>query len=151
MDLVAQLAGADDLGVLYAINTNSELIEIDPATGAVLATHATGLTAIAGGGLAYHNGELLAAPMSGETATAYRIDPASGTVLGEIDLGGYVILNGAYADVLGLAGDVTHTTAGVRRFSLAWAGFNPPKVSPERVAKPRGYMVLIVSVPKGMM
>ncbi|MHC4986732.1 MAG: SdrD B-like domain-containing protein, partial [Planctomycetota bacterium] len=114
------ITGADDLGVLLASTTAGDIITIDPATGAVLATYATGLGSLVGG-LAYHNGLLLAAPLAGVPATAYVVDPADGSVLGSIDLGGYDPVHGSTDSVAGLAGDVTHIHCGIRRMALTWS------------------------------
>jgi len=118
-DIMGGLTGADDLGALFASTLAGNILEIGPATGDVLATYATGLGPLAGG-LAYHNGTLLAANTGGTPAWAYRIDPSDGTVLGQVDLGGVGGGSLAAANVGGLAGDVTHTFVGMRRFQIGW-------------------------------
>ncbi|MHC4563219.1 MAG: SdrD B-like domain-containing protein [Planctomycetota bacterium] len=114
------LTAAHNLGLLFASNGSGNIIAIDPADGGVVATYATGLGPLLGG-LAYSNGELLAAPLSDvNSATVYRIDPTSGAVLGSFELpaeGGHT---GLPADVPGLAGDVAHNQMGVRRYVLGW-------------------------------
>jgi len=82
------LAASDDLGVLFACNGSGQILTIDPAAGAILNTFTLGIGSLFGG-LAYYNGELLAANMNLDAAgTVHRIDPVAGNVLGALYLGG---------------------------------------------------------------
>ncbi|NLZ03362.1 MAG: hypothetical protein GXY25_22850, partial [Pirellulaceae bacterium] len=76
-DLGGSLTGAAGLGLLFAGNTVGEIIAIDPASGQVVRTVATGEGPF-DGGLAYIDGVLLAAEYMGPVAR--RIDPETGTV-----------------------------------------------------------------------
>ncbi len=94
-DLNGGLTGAGNLNVLFDSNATS-IFKIDPDTGAVLATLTPGTGSFTGG-LAYINGELIAAPNS-TSATAYRIDPSTGVVIGTMSLGGTGYLTGLGGD-----------------------------------------------------
>ena len=104
--------GAEDLGLLLAGTSTGEIVAIDPATGAVTGIHPTGLGPLVGG-LAYRNGELLAAPLADPARPVYRIDPATGEVLGSFTLDGD-------GNVAGLAGDVVHRLGSLLRYKLTW-------------------------------
>jgi len=114
-NVMGGLTGDDQASVLYAANGLGNILTINPDTGGVLVTAATGLGPLMGG-LAYHNGHVLAAALG--TETVYRIDPATGVVIdsfiveNDIDKPPY--------DVTGLAGDVTHTIRGAKRYILTW-------------------------------
>ncbi len=82
-DLGGSLTGAAGLGLLFAGNTVGEIIAIDPASGQVVRTVATGEGPF-DGGLAYVDGVLLAAAYM--APVAQRIDPETGTVIGQLPL-----------------------------------------------------------------
>jgi streptogramin lyase len=86
-DIVGGLTGAAELGLLFETNNLGQIISINPETGAVVNILNTGASGGFVGGLAYHNGELLAAryDSSGELT---RIDPATGAILGTLTVGG---------------------------------------------------------------
>ena len=108
-DLIGGLTGAADRGVLYDSNAAGNIFVIDPTTGAVMATFSPGVGALQGG-LAYVNGQLIASSFS-TSGVAYRVDPGTGTVLGNLTLGGTgyvsalggdgVVSNGAHTVFLG--------------------------------------------------
>jgi hypothetical protein len=78
------LTGAEDLGVLFGVNSNGTIYKIDPNSGGVLASWSGSGTSV---GLAYVNGELIAV-RSGSSGLANRINPSTGAVLGTITLAG---------------------------------------------------------------
>jgi glutamine cyclotransferase len=82
-DLGGSLTGAAGLGLLFAGNAVGEIVAIDPASGQVLRTVATGEGPF-DGGLAYVDGVLLAAAYM--APVAQRIDPETGTVIGRLPL-----------------------------------------------------------------
>lgn len=82
-DLGGSLTGAAGLGLLFAGNTVGEIFAIDPASGQLVRTVATGEGPF-DGGLAYIDGVLLAAEYMGPVAR--RIDPETGTVIGQLPL-----------------------------------------------------------------
>ena len=114
-NVMGGLTGDDQADVLYAANSLGDILTIDPDTGGILATAATGLGPLMGG-LAYHDGHVLAAALG--TDTVYRIDPLSGATVDS-----FIVANDidkpAY-DVAGLAGDVTHVIPGALRYNLTW-------------------------------
>jgi len=82
------LAASGDLGVLFACNSASQILTIDPATGAILDTFTLGIGSLFGG-LAYRDGELLASNISLDVAgTVHRVNPVTGDVLGVLHLDG---------------------------------------------------------------
>jgi autotransporter-associated beta strand protein len=109
-DLTGGLTGAGDLGVLFDSNNVGQVFEIDPATGAILATFSPGVGSL-DGGLAYVNDELIASNFS-DPATAYCINPSTGAVLGSFVLGGT-------GPVSGLGGDGAVSLAGSQTVTLA--------------------------------
>ncbi len=86
-DLNGGLTGAADLGALFASNSQGNIFKINPTTGAVLNTFAPGLGNLSNG-LAYVNGELIAARASLTPGTAARVNPNTGAVLGNFTFGG---------------------------------------------------------------
>ena len=104
-DLSDGLTGAGDRGVLYDSSLAGQIFKINPATGAVLATFSPGVGPLYGG-LAYVNGELIAADWA-TSGLVYRINPDTGTVLGTLTLGGT-----GYISALGGDGAVDGTGAG---------------------------------------
>ncbi|MCA9134161.1 MAG: S8 family serine peptidase, partial [Planctomycetales bacterium] len=77
--LAGGLVGGGSRGTLFAINAASEIVELNPVDGSVVATIAS-----PGGnlvGLALVDGVLLASDNAG---VVYRIDPTSGAVLGTL-------------------------------------------------------------------
>ena len=75
-----QLTGAADLGVLFGSNAYGEVYKINTVSGFV---SPIGLLGFTPRGLAYADGQLLAADYSG---TTYHIDPQTGEVLGTFTL-----------------------------------------------------------------
>ena len=109
-DLGGGLTGAADRGVLYDSNGAGHVFKIDPGTGAVLATFSPGVGPLYGG-LAYVNGELIASPCA-TMGTAYRLNPDTGAVLGNLPLGGT-----GYVTALG--GDGAGSSSGAHTMVLA--------------------------------
>ncbi len=90
------ITGADDLGVLFAIQNGSSIVALDPATGGLLS--ATDLDQqYSFLELAYADGELIARTHGSDTV-GVRIAPVTGTVLGTFPLVGG-------EQVIGLGGD----------------------------------------------
>jgi glutamine cyclotransferase len=86
-DIIGGLTGAADQGVLFASNSSGRIFKIDPTTGTILATFTPPNVGSLNGGLAYINGEIIAA-RNATTNPAFRINPATGELLGTFNLGG---------------------------------------------------------------
>ena len=91
------LTGAADLGLLFACNWVGEILAIDPSDGSLAYEPLAPLVGSLTGGLAYFEGELIAAGLN-SSATAYRISPSTGTVLGSFTVGAGGVLSGLAAD-----------------------------------------------------
>jgi len=112
-DVAGGLAGAQELGVLFGSNAAGDILKIDPATGATLATLTTGLSSL-DGGLAFNNGELLGVGVNAGEAV-YRINPADGSILGTL------IVGTGYDNVSALAGDALPAlSTGVMALTVTW-------------------------------
>ncbi len=110
IDLGGSLTGCSDEGLLFCGNGNGDIYGIDPATGTVERSFATGLGQIRGG-MASLDGELIVGTFS-DSETAYRVDPLSGEVLGTFVLGGT-----EFGLLAGLGGDgAVGTTDSTPRF-----------------------------------
>jgi hypothetical protein len=79
------VCGASDMGVLFATNGN-KIEVIDPISGAVIRTLTVGLPTSLLPGLAYVKGEIIATDLL-NAATAFRIDPQTGVILGQFPWG----------------------------------------------------------------
>jgi hypothetical protein len=73
------LVGSGSRGTLFGVNSTSQIVELNPASGAVLATLASPGSSLVG--LAYINNELL---VSDNAGVVRRLDPVTGTVLGTL-------------------------------------------------------------------
>ncbi len=91
------LTGAADLGLLFASTWAGEILAIAPSDGTLVGTPLTPLVDLPCAGLAYLNGQLIAASY-GPGATALQIDPEAGTILGSFTIGASGLLSGLAAD-----------------------------------------------------
>jgi subtilisin family serine protease/glutamine cyclotransferase len=122
------LTGASDLGALFESGGGGQIYKIDPNTGAVLAT----LSPSGGpftGGLAYVNGELIAARLN-TSSTVYRINPSTGSVLGTMSLGG-----SGYISALGGDGAFpgTHAITVAKNQIVTGVNFGNQKIIPSEI------------------
>jgi len=111
--LIGGLTAAPDMGLLFGSNSVGNVYKIDPSTGAVLDTFNPGMGSL-NGGLAYYDGELIAAAQAiGVANLAYRIDPVTGALLGTLELSGE-------DDMVGIGGDeVAPAAYGAYRIRMA--------------------------------
>jgi len=107
------LTAAPDLGLLFASSGTGVIYAIDPDTGAVVNSFNPG-AGLFNGGMAYHNGELLAAPLLMNPSNLIsRINPLTGALLGTLQLRGT-------GNVVALGGDMATPAAyGAYRVRLA--------------------------------
>jgi hypothetical protein len=120
------LAGAADLGLLFASNAAGDVVAIDPSNGVVVNRFNPGVGQLYGG-LAYRAGELLAAPF-GDPSTVYRLNPSTGAVLGSFPACGSGVLSAlggdgvsAYVVTVGAGQAVTGRDFGAR--AQLWQDF----------------------------
>jgi hypothetical protein len=107
------LTGTSDLDVLYGMDPAGEIVSLNPADGAVLATVSTGLSELHGG-LAYYDGDLVAVSSS-DGATTYRIDPLTGAILDS------TLMGTGIGNFVGLGGDAgSAAVAGAQGVTVDW-------------------------------
>ena len=106
-DIIGGLTGAADLGLLFGSNYNGEIFAIDPSDGSLVGTPLNPGVGPLHGGLAYLGGELIGAGFA--SATAFRINPQTGVVLGSFSMAGSGDLSGLAAD--GITGGVFGASA----------------------------------------
>ncbi len=90
------LTGAGDRGVLYASGQSGRIAEISPSDGALRVFTAKGYSYNYAGGLAYVDGQLLAADR--DEPYVYRIDPSTGTMTERLSVPGSYFFTGLAGD-----------------------------------------------------